>query len=364
MIRSFLRSLSYFSAFLGVMSALGVVAFHFPEYLTTPRLRELYEESQVRLLLSIGIASAVTFGLAGLVLGNKKRLAVLGLATAVLAQISGGAHVPLQGPVRGAAFYISLDWVLLDLLLIGALFVSLEKIYRLRPEQPALRRGWQLDLKHYVANHLFNGGMIYLISVPANTLRDVAGLQQMSATLSGLPLPLQVIAIMAVTDLAQYWIHRASHRIPFLWRFHQVHHSVEVMDWLAGSRLHFVDILVTRSLSLIPMTVMGFGQDAVNIYLPILALQSVFIHCNVNYPIGVLRKILATPQFHHWHHTRAIEYRDVNFSVSLPVFDILFSTYHCPENEWPVEYGLVDSAFDETYLSHLVQPFRSTARDS
>jgi len=169
---------------------------------------------------------------------------------------------------------------------------------------------------------------------------------------------------MALTDLTQYWIHRASHRIPLLWRFHQVHHSVEVMDWLAGSRLHFVDILVTRSLSLIPMTVMGFGQDAINIYLPILALQSVFIHCNVNYPIGALRKIIAIPQFHHWHHTREIEHRDMNFSVSLPVFDILFATYYCPKNEWPLEYGLIDSTFDETYLSHLLHPFSSPASDS
>ena len=104
------------------------------------------------------------------------------------------------------------------------------------------------------------------------------------------------------------------------------------------------------------MTLLGFSSEAINIYLPILALQSVFIHCNVNYPIGFLRKILATPQFHHWHHTSDLENRDKNFSVTFPVFDILFSTYHCPPGEWPKAYGLDDKPFDDSYFSHLLVP--------
>ncbi len=357
MLRSFINSCAYFAAFLGVVSFLGVLAFHFPEYLTTPRLRHLYTEAQMRLLLSIALSAAIVFGLFGLFNGQKKRVALLGLATAILGWLAGGPNVPIDGPIRTASFYISLDWVLLDLTLIGILFISIEKIYRLRPEQRALRRGWQIDLKHYVANHIFNGAMIFVISFPAESLRQATQLDQLLVGVTNLPIIAQVILIMLVTDLTQYWVHRASHAFPILWRFHQVHHSVESMDWLAGSRLHFVDVLLTRSLSLIPMTLLGFSAEAINIYLPILALQSVFIHCNVNYPIGFLRKLIATPQFHHWHHTGDIEHRDRNFSVTFPIFDLLFATYYCPKNEWPEQYGLDDSPFDETYRSHLLVPF-------
>lgn len=357
MLKSFINSCSFFAAFFGVVSLLGVLAFHFPEYLTTPRLRDIYSEPLMRFLLSIGLGAAIVFGVFGLINRIKKRYAVLGLSTAIISLLAGGANVPIDGPIRTASFYISLDWVLLDLTLIGILFISLEKIYRLRPEQHALRGGWQIDLKHYIANHIFNGAMIFVISFPAETLRDATGLNNFFASVAPLPLLVQVVMIMFVTDLTQYWVHRACHTYPILWRFHQVHHSVEKMDWLAGSRLHIVDVLLTRSLSLIPMTLLGFSPEAINIYLPILALQSVFIHCNVNYPIGFLRKVIATPQFHHWHHTGDVEHRDRNFSVTLPVFDILFSTYHCPRDQWPEKYGLDDSPFEDSYRSHLLVPF-------
>ena len=89
-------------------------------------------------------------------------------------------------------------------------------------------------------------------------------------------------------------------------------------------------IALTRSLSLLPTVVLGFSNQAINIYLPILALQLVFIHCNMNYPLGGLRKVIATPQFHHWHYASAERHLDKNFSTSLPLFDILLRTYYCP----------------------------------
>jgi lathosterol oxidase len=339
------------------MSVLGVLTFHFPEYLTTPRLREVYDVTQVRLLLLLGLLASTLIGITALLFGGIKLYALLGMACTLLAWIGGGPNVTIDGPVRTASFYISLDWVLLDLLLIATLFISIERVSRLKEDQPILRSGWRVDLTHYVVNHLANGGLIYLITLPAYATRDALDLTDIAQQMSSLPLLVQVFIIMAITDLTQYWVHRASHRIPLLWRFHRIHHSVEVMDWLAGSRLHVIDILLTRSLSMIPMVLLGFSNEAINVYLPILALQSVFIHCNINYPLGDLRKILATPQFHHWHHTRDLSYRDRNFSVTFPFWDILFGSYHCPKDQWPKNYGLEEGPIGEFYVTHLVAPF-------
>jgi hypothetical protein len=178
---TFLRGFSYIAAFLGVMSVFGVLAFHFPEYLTTPRLRELYDVSQVRLLLLLGLLVSTLVGLIALLFGGIKRYALLGMCCTLLAWIGGGPNVSIEGPVRTSSFYISVDWLLLDLILIATLFISIERVARLKQDQPVLREGWRVDLTHYVVNHPANGGLIYLISLPANTARDTLDMNHRSA---------------------------------------------------------------------------------------------------------------------------------------------------------------------------------------
>jgi lathosterol oxidase len=276
----------------------------------------------------------------------------------LLAWLAGGPDVPLEASIQQPRFYLSLDWVLLDLLLMATLFINIELFFRLKPTQGILRHGWRVDLAHYIANHLFNGLIVVLLFIPAQTVEKYLGLDGLQQTIAALPWWSQVLLIMLVTDLAQYWVHRAFHHFPLLWRFHRIHHSVQAMDWLAGSRLHIVDVLVTRALSLIPMVLLGFSNEAINIYLPILALQSVFIHSNLRFEMAGLQKIIATPKYHHWHHTRDAGCTDRNFSVSLPLLDILFGTYYSPKGQWPKQYGVKDPQIAETYLAHLLAPFR------
>ncbi len=356
--KSFLNGMAWISAFLGMLSVLAVAAFHFPEFLTTPALREHYDQNQVRTLLYGGLVLTSILAPVALIFSQRKRLAVLGLVCVLLAWLAGGADVSYGDRVRDSAFYISLDWVLLDLVLIATLFINLELFFRLRKDQGILRRGWQVDLTHYVANHIFNGAIVFALFLPAEWLTGLLSLQGLQHTMNTLPLVAQVLLIMLVTDLAQYWVHRAFHQLPFLWRFHRIHHSVESMDWLAGSRLHIVDIMVTRSLSLVPMVLLGFSTEAINIYLPVLALQSVFIHCNLEFEFRWLQKIITTPKYHHWHHTSDQQYVDRNFSISLPLLDLLFGTYYSPKGKWPKAYGLAENKLEERYIAHLLAPFK------
>ncbi|MFT5140442.1 MAG: sterol desaturase/sphingolipid hydroxylase (fatty acid hydroxylase superfamily) [Rhodothermales bacterium] len=358
--QSFLNGMAYIAAFLGVISVLAVAAFHFPQYLTTPALRDVYDEQHVRSILFSGMLLATLLALVALFWSSKKRLAVLGLVGVLLAWMAGGADVSLGTGVRESDFYISLDWVLLDLVIIATLFINLELFFRLKKDQRILRRGWQVDLSHYVANHIFNGGLVFLMFLPSRMLEMKFSPQSVQDFFSGQQLLIQVLLIMIFTDFVQYWVHRAFHRIPILWRFHQVHHSVEKMDWLAGSRLHFGDILITRSLSLIPMVVLGFSTEAINLYLPILALQSVFIHCNLEFEFPWLQKVVTTPKYHHWHHTSDPEHVDQNFAISLPFLDLVFGTYYSPKGKWPETYGLANNKIEGGYLHHLMLPFRTS----
>ena len=107
------------------------------------------------------------------------------------------------------------------------------------------------------------------------------------------------------------------------------------MDWLAGSRLHLVDVAVTRGLTYVPIYLLGFSEAPLFAYVAFVSIQATFIHANVRFRFGPLAWMLATPQFHHWHHGAEHEAVDKNFAVHLPVIDWLFGTFHLPKDRWP-----------------------------
>ena len=149
--------------------------------------------------------------------------------------------------------------------------------------------------------------------------------------------------LLVVADFTQYWVHRAFHAVPLPWRFHAVHHSAEQMDWLAGSRLHLVDIAITRGLTYVPIYVIGFGDGPLFAYLVVVSAQATFIHANVRFDFGAVKWLVATPQFHHWHHAAEREAVDKNFAVHLPVLDWVFGTMYLPRH-WPNAYGIEGGA--------------------
>ena len=170
-------------------------------------------------------------------------------------------------------------------------------------------------------------------------LFDWARADWLSDAIGGSPVALQVLLIVLVADFTQYWVHRTFHASAFLWPFHAIHHSAEEMDWLAGSRLHLVDVILTRGLTYVPIFVLGFSNAALMAYVFLVAAQATFIHANVRWPLRPVRRLIATPAFHHWHHSAEREAVDRNFAVHTPLWDILFGTYYLPDR-WPSAYGL------------------------
>jgi sterol desaturase/sphingolipid hydroxylase (fatty acid hydroxylase superfamily) len=178
---------------------------------------------------------------------------------------------------------------------------------------------------------------------------------------SRLPLAIQVVGVLLIADFTQYWVHRAFHSVPWLWRFHAIHHSATQMDWLAGSRLHLVDAVVTRATTYVPIYILGFSEAALIVYVVVVAVQATFIHANVRWELRSLQWFLATPAFHHWHHSDAAEAVDKNFSVHTPLWDRLFGTYFLPAC-WPASYGLSGAQrVPLGWLRQFVDPFVARA---
>ena len=158
--------------------------------------------------------------------------------------------------------------------------------------------------------------------------------------------------------LLQYRTHRAFHRLPFLWKFHTVHHSAKAVDWMAGARMHFLEIIVLRGFTVILMQIFGFSTGAIQCYILIVYIYSTLIHANVRLPLPWPAKFMVTPRFHHWHHGVEREAIDVNFAIYFPLFDKLFGTYYMPKDHWPEGYGISGHPVPLGYFKQLLYPFK------
>jgi sterol desaturase/sphingolipid hydroxylase (fatty acid hydroxylase superfamily) len=345
-----------FAAGLGLIGLGAVVCFRFPDLLTTPEARAWYPLPYIRALLHLVLVAAFVLGAVSLALRRNKTLGTVGVVSTLIAALLGGSSVAVDAELTEGPF-LGLDWFLLNLLAYSLVFIPLERLFARRPEQGVFRPHWRTDLAYFFVSALLVQVTTVLTLTPAMTLFDWAVWPELQRTVRSWPAVVQFLALLAVADLTQYWVHRAFHRVPALWRFHAIHHSAEHMDWLAGSRLHLVDVTVTRGLTYVPIYLLGFAEAPLYTYLVVVSAQATFIHANVRFGFGPLRWLIATPQFHHWHHADEAQAIDKNFAVHLPIIDACFGTMYLPDR-WPNGYGLADGAgVPNGYLRQFGWPF-------
>lgn len=346
---------------LACLCALGVLAFRFPEYLTTPELRRNYDVTTIRYVMFGCMLLAAGISLTNILLGRMRWLSFSAFAILVLTELGGGPFVPVAD-FPDHTPYLGLDWLLLDLLGSAILFVFIEKIFALRKEQPVFRPEWQTDLKHFAMNHLAVGAVFLATNHVMSRILAPAQSGTLRGWVHSLPYLVQLFLIIFTADLVQYWVHRALHEVPALWRFHAVHHSVRAMDWLAGSRQSFLELVTTRALVFVPVYLLGFTPDVLNAYVVIVGFQAVFNHANVSVRLGPLSYIIVTPNFHHWHHAQDREAIDRNYAAHFAFIDHMFGTAVYADRKWPDEYGVVGHYIPDGFFAQQIFPFSDEAK--
>ena len=345
------------SVFLGAIALATVACFYFPEILTSPDVRAVLPMPIVRTALQLTIGLAFLLGLISTMLRRRKVLGATGMGLALAASLGGGGNVAGPVAVATAPVYLGLDWFLLNVLLLAVLFVPLERIWPHRRGQSVFRPGWTTDGIYLFVSHLLVQVSTLLTLMPARVFFSWAVHPGFQAAVQSQPLLLQFLECVLVADLAEYWIHRGFHRSRWLWSFHAVHHSSTHMDWLAGSRLHVVDVVITRGLSFVPLFLLGFDTAPLYAYVVFVSFHAVFIHANVSWAFPRwMEALIVTPRFHHWHHGAEEVAVDKNFAVHLPWLDKLFGTYYGPAGEWPKEYGIAGNPVPEGYIAQLAYP--------
>ncbi|WP_444998350.1 sterol desaturase family protein [Aliikangiella sp. IMCC44359] len=346
----------YASCFLGITSFLAVLCYQFPSYLTTADLRAVYDGKVLQSVLMVTMWLSLFFALLTFVLSKKRRLGAIGVLF-TLAGFAAGGYTVEVGEIEPTRFSLGLDWLLLTLIASVVIFTFLEKIFPKYREQAILRPEWKLDLFYFCVNHLLVAVLLFISNYFVVSVFGWAVSKTVQSYIQSLPVIVQVLILIIFADFVLYWSHRLFHEVPRLWRFHAVHHSVEHMDWLAGSRNHIVQTIVDRSVAMVPLYLLGASKEAFDIYVTFAALQAVLVHSNIGVPFGPLKYLVATPQYHHWHHSSDQPAIDTNYAVHTPLFDWVFKTYHMPVKHWPAEYGTT-KRLPRSFIEQFLFPFK------
>jgi sterol desaturase/sphingolipid hydroxylase (fatty acid hydroxylase superfamily) len=341
---------------LAVAGLFFVLCLRYPGVLTIPQARPLYSSGWFRLVLHSVLIGAFGLAVLSLVLRTSKVLGFSAIAVTMLAGVLGGSRVESRGELTAGVF-LGLDWFVINVLFTGILFIPIERLFAHRRHQPLFREDWREDLFYYLVSSLMVQVLTFLSMAPANAILAHTKWAAFRHWVGSQPVWVQLPEIMFFTDVVQYFVHRAFHRVPWLWKFHAVHHSARSMDWMAGARMHFLEILVLRGFTVIPMYVLGFGPTALHLYILLVYVHSTFVHANVRGNFDWVGRFLVTPRFHHWHHGIEPEAIDVNFAIHFPLLDRVFGTFHLPPGKWPEAYGIGGHPVPRSYLGQFLYPF-------
>lgn len=220
---------------------------------------------------------------------------------------------------------------------VALLFFSAERVMPLRP-QPLLRRGLVTDLLYIPIHYGLRVAVSFLLA-DAVTRVGQHWLPGGRGLVSGFPIVVQAAVVLLVLDLVFYVMHRLKHRVHWLWRLHETHHSSAELDFLASVRFHPLEKLLDRLVFLIPLAIFGAHPTALVIWSAVDVFFGMMNHSNARVRLGPLNYALVGPELHRRHHSSDPIHRDTNFGNNLSVFDWLFGTA-CLSGDEPRVFGL------------------------
>jgi sterol desaturase/sphingolipid hydroxylase (fatty acid hydroxylase superfamily) len=242
-----------------------------------------------------------------------------------------------------------------------ALLFVVERFFPLRKATRSLVRRLFVNLA--ISVFAFTAAVCFLQPAVQSALRWSAGKPFGFVHLVALPWPFLFVLSFLLMDLTFYYWHLANHRVPFLWRFHNVHHSDPDLDVSTAFRFHFGEIVLSTGFSLLQVSLIGPSAWAFAVYQLVFQAEVLFHHSNIRLPVGAerfLNVVLVTPRMHGIHHSQIQRENNSNFGTVFPWWDRLHRTLgvNIPQDEVVIGIPGYTLREDNSFWNALLMPFR------
>jgi sterol desaturase/sphingolipid hydroxylase (fatty acid hydroxylase superfamily) len=243
----------------------------------------------------------------------------------------------------------------------------LEIFFPWRKKQAIFRKDFWLDGFYMFFNYFLFSLIAYnaISNVAVEAFNDflgIFGIENMVALhIETWPRWSQLLLLFLLADFIQWNVHRLLHRVPILWEFHKVHHSVEEMGFAAHLRFHWMETILYKTIQYIPLAMIGFGlEDFFIIHIFATAIGHLN-HANLRITYGPLKYIFNNPIMHLWHHVKALPAErkyGVNYGITLSLWDYLFGTDYIPHEGRDEALGFDGmEEFPKTFWQQVSYPF-------
>ncbi len=242
----------------------------------------------------------------------------------------------------------------------------LELVFPWRKSQPLIRKDFWLDGFYMFFNFFLFSLIAYnaISNVAVEAFNDFLGLfgvtNLVAIEVASLPTWSQLLILFVLADFIQWNVHRFLHRIPALWEFHKLHHSVEQMGFAAHLRFHWMETIVYKTAQYIPLAMIGFGLEEfflVHIFATAIGHLN---HANIRVTYGPLKYVLNNPVMHTWHHAKQLPKGSsgVNYGITLSLWDYLFRTAYIPNDgrDEPLGFDGMEK-YPKTFWQQISYPF-------
>jgi len=171
------------------------------------------------------------------------------------------------------------------------------------------------------------------------------------------PVAAQVVLMTVLAEFPRYWLHRAFHRLPALWRLHAVHHAPTGLYWLNVGRFHPIEKTIQFLVDALPFILLGVPETVLAAYFVFYAVNGFYQHSNCDMRLGPLNYLISGPELHRWHHSRNPPESDTNFGNNLIIWDLLFGTRFLPADASVSDLGLRNPDYPRGFAAQMAAPF-------
>jgi sterol desaturase/sphingolipid hydroxylase (fatty acid hydroxylase superfamily) len=235
---------------------------------------------------------------------------------------------------------------------LGEFFIPLFKDWK-----PNFKENFLPDVSLFVLNYILLQSQLLQIFIASIAINFSGGGFNLWPSDSNIVF--QLVLALVISEFGLYWFHRGCHEIPFLWRFHKIHHNPERLYWFNATRFHYLDVTLLQVSAALPLLLLGAEGKIIALVTIFSTVHGYWQHINAEQDQGLLNYFFSGPELHRWHHNLNPDIANHNYGNNLIVWDHIFKTFYWPkDNKEQLKNIGVQGDTSNNVISMTFDPFR------